>query len=135
MLKIVVSLVLMGFCGTANAQVMVNRTSKYGFGYVEMAAGKWVLKDTATSARYILNARRNVVTAVDSNGDLIWKTNPRKDNNLQPYRIKRSKIDFMSFTTPGGVSLGDSVIYIRWDNSQFGTLSKATGQFMWRGQN
>lgn len=95
---------------------------------------KRVLKDSATKTKFILDKDQIYVTAVDSNGKQLWKTDPWKDNKVMVYRIKRPIIITFTLTKDPAWTKNVEVIWIGYDNSQFGALDKQTGKFTFYGQ-
>lgn len=97
----------------------------------------YVLTDTLTGTKYILDSARRVITAVNNTGKQLWQTDPRIDAKLHDYRSSRGQqIIYFKFNTDSDVSyyfkgLGIDITY---SNSQFGIINCQTGKFHFRGQ-
>ena len=94
---------------------------------------KDTLIDNSSGSRFYLDTALINVCAFDKTGNLIWKTDPWKDNNLMEYRVKRPKIDYFKFEKNKWTD-SIEVIGIEYNNSQFGYLDKLTGRFTFQGQ-
>ena len=94
---------------------------------------KFLLIDSTTKTKFILDSTQIYITAIDSNGKQLWRTDPWKDNKLMVYRIKRPIIVHfrLGYSAWSGKT---QIIGIRYDNSQFGFIDKLTGKFTWLGQ-
>lgn len=129
----------------------------YGYnGTLYLVPGaKVTFHDFATSRKYVLDSSHTVISAFDSNGQLIWSTNPIKDNGIKEYRTKQAYIDYISFKTEDmgftpqwrhlffrtiqeyyANTLNPTlrVISISYNNSQFGVLNMDNGKFVFYGQ-
>jgi hypothetical protein len=74
-----------------------------------------------------------MVTALNPQGKQLWRTDAWKDNRLEAYRVKRPVISYFAF----GKDIRDKkteVIWLTYNNTQFGFLDKKTGAFRWLGQ-
>jgi hypothetical protein len=94
---------------------------------------KDTLIDNSSGERFYLDTSLIYVSAFDKSGNLIWKTDPWKDNNLMEYRVKRPRIDYFKFEKNKWTD-SIEVIGIGYNNSQFGYLDKLTGRFTFQGQ-
>lgn len=91
------------------------------------------LTDGFSSTKFIVDTSRIFVTALDGNGKLLWRTDPWKNNNLPAYRVKRPLIvDF--YFAKNEWTESKEVIWIIYNNTQFGIIDKKTGNFKWFGQ-
>lgn len=91
------------------------------------------LTDAATGNQFILDSTRIMVTAFNPQGKQLWRTDAWKDNHLEAYRVKRPVISYFAF----GKDIRDEkteVIWLTYNNTQFGLLDKKTGAFRWLGQ-
>ena len=95
--------------------------------------GEVVLKDSA-GTRYILDSVHVSIAAYDASGKKLWHTDPWKDANLPEYRTKRPVIVRFRLTA-SGKNMKIESISIVYNNTQFGIVNKATGNFEWFGQN
>lgn len=93
----------------------------------------YVLTDSATGVKYVLNRKRNFIAAIDVRGNILWETDPRETADVGEYRVTHPKIIEMGFRY-NVEGLYHDVIFIRYNNSQFGYVVKETGQFVWQGQ-
>jgi hypothetical protein len=110
-----------------------------------------VLTDSSTNFKFVLDSAHIYVTAYNSVGDILWKTDPWKDNNIKIYRTKRPIIVNMVFGVNPGYSdedlqfdtntgysdsakKGKKVIWIQYINTQAGFIDLKTGafHFMWQ---
>jgi hypothetical protein len=95
------------------------------------------LKDSASGSVYILDSSRIYVSAYSSTGELLWKTDPYRDNKIPEYRTSRPIIVDMWF---GKIDLryptkGKTVLRINYNNTQAGYLDFKTGSYNFLGQN
>ena len=91
------------------------------------------LVDRVTSTRFILDSSRIFIVAIDTNGRQLWKSDPWKDNKLKAYRVARPTIVIFHFAKNASTSF-EEVIWIGYNNTQFGIVDKNTGEFTWLGQ-
>jgi hypothetical protein len=94
-----------------------------------------ILKDTLTDAKsgnhFVVDKKRIFITAFDSAyKSVLWKTDAVKDNKIPEYRNSRPTLVRFRLV----IYKEKDVIYIRYSNTQFGTLSRETGAFHWMGQ-
>src|SRR5436309_485090 len=75
--------------------------------------------DFATRRRYVLDSSHTIISAFDSSAQLIWSTNPRKDNGIEEYRTKNAYLCFMSIDTE------DIGFYPKWRCEFFGSIQEA----------
>ena len=99
---------------------------------------KRILVDTVNKVKFILDSTQTLIIAVDYNYKKIWSTDPWRDNKLQAYRTKRPIIIYFELMgkekAPGWEKLPDNVIWISYNNSQFGIIDQKTGKFRFLGQ-
>jgi hypothetical protein len=84
--------------------------------------------DAASSLIFYVESNGRHVTAISTMGAVIWHKNPFDDAHLCPYRVSKPVI----------VSLEPNDEYsliVTFNSSQFGSLSKSTGEFRFLGQN
>ena len=102
--------------------------------------GKWLLNtkienfiliDSTNETEFILDADQIYIMAIDKDGRQLWRTDPWKDNYLEEYRVERPIIVRFYFTNNRS---GEEVIWIVYNNTQFGNINKLTGAFSWLGQ-
>ena len=92
-----------------------------------------ILIDDSTKIKYSLDSNQIFITAIDSNGRFLWRTDPWKDNKLMEYRVKRPIIVRFKFANNKWTE-NKEVIWISYNNTQFGIIDKKTGKFTWFGQ-
>lgn len=101
-----------------------------------------VLKDTLYDKQngniYVLDKNRIFITAYDKEKKLLWKTDPALDSFLPQYQmeqfeLKRPIIKYFSLQQLKYDNRME-VIWIVFNNNQFGYLLKNTGKFYWLGQ-
>ncbi len=92
-----------------------------------------VLKDSLNGIKYLLDSMHINIYAINAKGDTLWKTDPWKDNKLEAYRVDRPIIVDFDFSTSKRTD-NKEVIWIVYNNTQFGTINKETGKFFFRGQ-
>lgn len=95
--------------------------------------------DSITNNYYILDSTHTIITAYNKSKQVIWKTDPHKDNSLPEYRhknptIKYFKIGKLRKNVNEIYNKDTRVIFISFDNSQFGFLDLKTGKFHFSGQ-
>lgn len=83
--------------------------------------------------KFTLDAERINITAYDSLGRIVWRTDPWLDNKLMTYRLKRPRIIYFGFMNDER-SDNKEVIEIDYNNTQFGVLDKRSGKFTFWGQ-
>jgi hypothetical protein len=93
----------------------------------------FVLIDTINETNFILDSTQIYVTAIDKNGNQLWQTDPWKDNNLIEYRVERPIIVRFYFVNNERTN-NKEVIWIVYNNTQFGIIDKITGGFIFYGQ-
>ena len=117
-----------------------------------------ILIDKANGTKHILDTARIFITAINGAGKQLWKIDPWKDSKLDAYRVERPIVARFIF---GNYYYGDSIIYVSklkeksvqakeirsnrdkytreviwvvYDNTQFGIVNRATGTFEYHGQ-
>jgi hypothetical protein len=95
--------------------------------------------DSFTNNYYILDSTHTIIKAYNKTSQMIWQTNPRKDNSLQDYRHKNPvityfKLGMIDYDGNRLYKKGDKVLFIAYSNSQFGFLDLKTGKFTFEGQ-
>ena len=119
---------------------------------------EFTLIDKSNGTKYTLDSTRIFITAINTAGKQLWKTDSWKDSKLDTYRVERPVVARFLF---GNYYYGDSIIYVnKWkqkniqakeiqsnrdkytrevlwvvyNNTQFGILNRATGAFEFHGQ-
>ena len=87
------------------------------------------LTDKKLGVRFIIDKERIFITAIDSSGKILWKTDPYTDNKSEEYRVKRPTIVYFALNEKN-----KDVIAIAYNNSQFGYIDKSTGKYDFQGQ-
>lgn len=99
---------------------------------------KRILVDSVNKVKFILDSTQTLIIAVDFNYKKIWSTDPWRDNKLRVYRTKRPTINYFELLgkekAPGWEKLPDNVIWVSYNNSQFGIVDQKTGNFRFLGQ-
>jgi hypothetical protein len=95
--------------------------------------------DSITNNYFVLDSTHTIIKAFNKSSQIIWQTNPRKDNSLQEYRHKNPVITYFKLGLIGRqesefYKKGDKVLFIGYSNSQFGFLDLKTGKFTFEGQ-
>ena len=93
----------------------------------------YTLVDSISGTMFVLDSTQIYVTAIDKGGKELWRTDPWKDNKLEEYRVKRPKIILFNFANNKWTD-NKEVIWIVYNNTQFGILDKSNGKFTWFGQ-
>ena len=96
-------------------------------------AAHTVIKDDSTKILFILDTSQVFITAIDSNGTQLWRTDPWKDNKLEKYRVDRPIIVYFSLENNERTD-NKEAIWIVYNNTQFGIVDKSNGKFTWFGQ-
>ncbi|OYU96550.1 MAG: hypothetical protein CFE21_09200 [Bacteroidetes bacterium B1(2017)] len=91
------------------------------------------LIDSLTGTKFVLDTAQIYVTAFHKSGKQLWQTDPWKDNKLMEYRVKRPIIVRFDFANNKWTD-NKNVIWIVYNNTQFGIIDKSTGEFKWFGQ-
>ncbi|POY37227.1 hypothetical protein C3L50_14470 [Flavobacterium alvei] len=114
--------------------ISYGQTKTYTSHYIEKnRIVKDTLIDKSLGYKFIIDKNRIVISAIDKKGKLIWKTNPSVDNKLGEYKVKIPKIVYFAFDSDSSKKKSE-VIWIAYNNSQFGFLDKKTGKFTFEGQ-
>jgi len=98
------------------------------------------ITDSLTNNYYILDSTHIIITAYNKSNQIIWKTDPHKDNSIPDYRHNNPTITYFKI---GELSMGwkdlykkdERVIFIHYSNSQSGFLDMKTGKFIFLKQN
>ena len=93
----------------------------------------YILEDSITGTRFILDSNHINIYALSKIGDTLWKTDPWKDNKLDTYRFTRPVIVYYKFANSVRTK-NEEVIWIIYINTQFGIIDKKTGKFRFMGQ-
>lgn len=93
----------------------------------------YILADTVEHINYILNEKKTIVSAINSNNDTLWVTNPVKDSHVEKYRVSTPIIVSISLYKVDRPDMKE-VIFLAYNNSQFGYIIKKTGEFVFMGQ-
>ncbi len=91
-----------------------------------------ILFDSLSGNQFQLDTTKIIITAINSNNDTIWKTDPWKDNNLEEYRYKRPIIIYFRLVKSERTD-NKEIIWIAYNSTQFGFVDKETGKFSWQG--
>ncbi len=91
------------------------------------------LVDHALNMTFVLDSTRINISAFDRFNKLVWRTDPWADNKLEAYRVARPTIVYFQ-VQKGELPHDKEAIWITYNNTQFGTVDKATGKFTWMGQ-
>jgi len=89
--------------------------------------------DSITGNIFLLDSAHINIYAFNSKGDTLWSSDPWKDNKLEAYRVKRPVIVDFDFATNEWTD-NKEVIWIVYNNTQFGIINKESGEFIWFGQ-
>jgi hypothetical protein len=89
--------------------------------------------DTTTDTKFTLDTTQIHITAFNKSGKQLWRTDPWKDNELMSYRVKRPIIVKFDFANNEQTD-NKKVIWIVYNNTQYGTIDIFTGKFTWFGQ-
>lgn len=92
-----------------------------------------------THHKYVLEKDYISITAYDDKKNILWKTDPYLDNRIHFYRTKRPKIIQFRFGRspdyfPEKIMPGIKVIWITYNNTQYGFIDLATGMYYFCGQ-
>jgi hypothetical protein len=94
---------------------------------------KRILIDSASKIRYVIDSTQTTIVALDYKNKVLWVSNPNRDNKLGNYRTFKPRMDNFGFK-----KLKDSdykeVIFVIYNNTQFGFIDKLTGKFTFLGQ-
>jgi hypothetical protein len=93
-----------------------------------------------SNTQFYLDTACVYVTAMTSKGDTLWRIDPWKDNNLETYKTDRPKIkefDFYKTTLKiadkFNINKGELIIWIEYDNTQYGIITITNGKFYYLG--
>jgi len=104
-----------------------------GSAKLENKLKNFVLVDSIAMTKFIVDSMQIFITAFDSNGKELWRTDPWKDNKLMEYRVKRPIIVYFSLSKNKWTD-NKEMIWITYNNTQFGIIDKQTGKFTFFGQ-
>ena len=127
MIKTIISLLLL----TCTINICSGQKSYIGHYTLSSNIKSRILIDSSTHTRYILDTSNIYITANNASGKQLWRTDPWKDNHLDPYRVKRPKIVLFEI---GKYSNNRKMIFISYNNTQSGYLEEESGKFIFRGQ-
>jgi hypothetical protein len=118
-----------------NAGICFSQDSQYNGKLIsKQNVKKEILIDSLSGNRFLLDKEHINITAINNVGDTIWQTDPIKQIKMEPYRINRPIIVTYEFQNNERTEFKE-VIWIVYNNSQFGTIEKETGNFTFYGQN
>ena len=94
------------------------------------------LKNSMLNSTFVLDISHIYVSAYDSGGNLLWKTDPYIDNHIDEYRTRRPIIvDILFCDNPFAAQKKREItIGIVYSNTQFGYLNLKTGKYIFGGQ-
>jgi hypothetical protein len=97
------------------------------------------LVDSVTSNYFILDSNKIFITAYDKSNKIIWRTDPYKNDSIPEYRTKRPFIIYFVFgKSPdyfsNKIKEGLKVIWITYNNTQFGFIDIRNGKYYYCGQ-
>jgi len=93
----------------------------------------YTLTDSITGGTFVLDTTNIYITAFDKSGKQLWRTDPWKDNDLGIYRVQRPVIVYYSLANSDRANK-EEVIWITYQNTQFGYIDKKDGKFTFLGQ-
>ena len=135
-MKTIVALLMLSVTATFAADT--NRTVENAFYRIGVSAGPLAYKDRATGIIFYVESDGRHVTALDTDGKILWHRDPFADGKLEFYRTKTPRIVYIGKTNEVGekcaAAKGQKVIGIAFNCSQFGDLDIKTGNFTFRGQ-
>ena len=135
---IILSCCLSGFAQQKTTIVYDGRGNVIAGSFIKSVPPKPVtLTDTLTNFKYVLDSSHVYIAAYNANGDSLWKTDPWKDNNIPVYRTKRPIIVDIFIGKLGDFYKGkenERVIWITYNNTQFGYVDLITGAYRFWGQ-
>jgi len=97
------------------------------------------LTDSITNNYFLLDSSHITITAFDKSNKRFWKTDPYEDNSIMEYRTKRPIIISYSFGLSPDyfseeIKPGLKVIWITYNNTQFGFIDIRNGKYYFCGQ-
>ena len=96
-------------------------------------------KDTDSGIIFYLESDGRHISAIGSDGKLLWRRDPFADSHLEFYRTHDPKIVYVGKATERSEKYyekqGKKVIGIGFNSSQAGSLDLKTGDFFFEGQN
>jgi hypothetical protein len=91
------------------------------------------LVDNELRMKFVLDSQRINISAYDFSNKLMWQTDPWLDNKLIAYQVKRPVLVHFAFRPNWGTD-DKEVIWISYNNTQFGTVDRRTGKFHYMGK-
>ena len=88
------------------------------------------LFDKSTNITFYLDTSRTVVYAYAENNKFLWKTNPRKDNQVMEYRVINPKIYYFNLDSMWLKNDEIEIVRVKYNNSQRVNLDKKTGKML-----
>lgn len=116
-----------------NITLCVGQTGYIAHATLKNRIKNFTLIDSISGTKFMLDSTQIYVTAIDKNGKQLWRTDPWKDNQLMEYRVKRPIIVLFNFAKNEWTDKKE-VIWIVYNNTQFGMIKKSNGKFTWLGQ-
>lgn len=97
------------------------------------------LVDTFTKNYFVLDSAHVVISAFNLKNEIIWSTDPYIENKIEKYRTDRPIIISIEFGNspnyfPDKVNVGLKVIWITYNNTQFGFIDLVSGKYYYCGQ-
>ena len=116
-----------------NTYVYDGQGNLIGGTHIKKRPGELITLTDSVGNRFILDSLHINVIALNAKGDTLWKTDPWKDNKIEAYRTKRPLIVSFHLAKEERTD-NKEVIWLVYNNTQFGTLDKTTGKFFRMGQ-
>lgn len=116
-----------------NVNFCVGQTVYVGHAKLNNNLKNRTLVDSIDGTKFTIDTTQIYVTAIGKNGKQLWCTDPWKDTKLMEYRVKRPIIVQFDFANNKWTD-NQNVIWIVYNNTQFGIIDKSTGKFKWFGQ-
>ncbi len=96
--------------------------------------GPQTYKDIDSGTVFFVESDGRHVSAINTDGKILWHRDPFVEGRLEPYRSARPVIVYIGKANQWMLKHNTNVIAITFDSTQFGTLDIKTGDFVWMGQ-
>jgi len=90
----------------------------------------FVFRDFDSGVMFYVESNGRHISAIAPTGSVLWHRNPFQEAHLCAYRVSKPLIIGLE-PWPGA----NESLVVRYNSSQFGTISKSTGEFRFLGQN
>ena len=116
-----------------------NQTTTYIAHYLEPFHGPQAYKDADSGVIFYVESDGRHISAIGSDGRILWHRGPFADAHLEFYRTTTPRIIYIGKSSPRAEAYWATngipkVVGITYNSSQFGEIDAKTGDFKFGGQ-